>query len=103
MSCWEIVRKIVLGLIISSVEKVRQGMVKVKISRSAVVSYRDGKVRRAIAHGEYEAVQLGNGDWKLSRADRMYVLDAADIPSYLSNRSLVRVGGRTLRHSEGRR
>jgi len=46
------------------------GMVKVKISRSGVVSYRDGKVRRAIAHGEYEAVQLSNGDWRLSKADR---------------------------------
>jgi len=76
-------------------------MVKVKISRSGVVSYRDGKVRRAIAHGEYEAVQLSNGDWWLSKADRMYVLDAADIPSYLASRSLMRLDPMPdRRHSE---
>ena len=65
-------------------------MVKVKISRSGVVSYRDGRLRRAIAHGEYDAVELGNGDWKLTQGVRVYVIDAADIPSYLSNRSLQR-------------
>jgi hypothetical protein len=67
-------------------------MVKFKISRSAVVSYRDGRLRRAVPHGEYDAIELGSGDWKLSKADRVYVIDAADIPSYLSNRALQRVG-----------
>lgn len=74
-------------------------MVKVKISRSGVVSYRAGRVRRVIAHGEYDAVQLRNGDWQLSKADSMYVIDAADIPTYLANRSLVRLDRPTDRRA----